>query len=211
MVLSEERCFVPLPRFIGRLVMEAPSTWSWGALDKEKRRLKGYFRALQQLREAGLNGFGVISAYHKRRNVPLMARALPLYHMNEGADLSGTMMSSEGIDKSEVLRRLKETFDPPIAYPDPQPPAMLPGEGAPALVCFLLPLLPSFSFFFCQVPFLTFVVGTPHRTGAISSRPPRRCRRMPLDMRGIASPLRRNWRRRGRGKNAWRIRGKLRR
>ncbi|KAG2565286.1 hypothetical protein PVAP13_7NG063451 [Panicum virgatum] len=62
-----------------------------------------------------------------------MARALPLYHMNEGADLSGTVMSSEGIDEAEVLRRLRETFDPPIAYPDPQSPAMLPDEGAPAL------------------------------------------------------------------------------
>ena len=107
MVLSEERCFVPLPRFIGRLVMEAPSTWSWGALDKEKRRLKGYFRALQQLRESGLNGCGGVSAYHKRRIAPLMARALPLFHMVEGADLSGTMMSLEGIDEAAVPRRMR--------------------------------------------------------------------------------------------------------
>jgi len=128
-------------------VTEAPKTWGWGAPDKEKRRLAGYFWMLQQLREAGLNGFGVVSAYHKRRIAPLMVRALPLYHMNEGADLSGTMMSSEGIDEAEVLRRLRETFDPPIAYPDPQPPAMLLDEGAPTLVCFLLSLLPSFPFF----------------------------------------------------------------
>ena len=100
MVLSEERRFVPLPHFIGRLVMEAPSTWSWGALDKEKRRLKGYFRALQQLREAGLNGCGGVSAYHKWRIAPLMARALPLFRMVKGADLSGTVMSLEGIDEA---------------------------------------------------------------------------------------------------------------
>ncbi|XP_039835115.1 uncharacterized protein LOC120696004 [Panicum virgatum] len=112
---------------------ETPGTWSWGASDKEKKRFACYFRALQQLREAGLNRCSVVSAYHKRRIAPLMARTLPLYRMVEGTDLSGTVMSSEGIDKAEVLRPLKETFDPPVAYPDPQPPTMLPDEGALAL------------------------------------------------------------------------------
>ena len=69
--------------------MKAPSTWGWGAPDKEKNRLAGYFRVLQQLREAGLNRCGIVSAYHKRRVTPLM-------------DLSGTVMSSEGIDVVEV-------------------------------------------------------------------------------------------------------------
>ena len=66
----------PLTRFTGRLVMEAPGTWSWGTPDKEKKRLKGYFQALQQLHEAGLNGCGVVSAYLKRRIAPLMAWTL---------------------------------------------------------------------------------------------------------------------------------------
>ena len=114
--------------------MEVPSTWGWGAPDKEKRRLEGYFRALPQLREPGLNGCVVVSAYHKRRIAPLMARTLPLYRMIAGADLFGTVMSSEEIDEPEVWRRLKETFEPPVAYPDPQPPAMLPDEGALVIV-----------------------------------------------------------------------------
>ena len=37
---------------------------------------------------------------------------------------------------------------------------MLPDEGALALICFFLPLLPPFSFFSCWALFLTFVVGT---------------------------------------------------
>jgi len=91
-----------LTRFTGRLVMEAPGTWSWGTPDKEKKRLKGYFRALQQLHEAGLNGCGIICAYHRRRIALLMAQNIPLYRMVEGADLSVTMMLSEGIDVVEV-------------------------------------------------------------------------------------------------------------
>ena len=71
---------------------ETPGTWSWGASDKEKKRLACYFRALQQLREAGLNRCSVVSAYHKRRIAPLMARTLPLYRMVEGTDLSRTVM-----------------------------------------------------------------------------------------------------------------------
>jgi hypothetical protein len=81
------------------------------------------------LLEAGHNGCGVVSAYHKRRTAPLMARTLSLYFMVEGANFSGTVMSSEGIDEVEVLRRLKETFDPLVVYPNPQPLAMLPDEG----------------------------------------------------------------------------------
>ena len=63
-----------------------------------------------------------------------MARAVPLFRRVEGANLSRAVMSLEEIDETEVRRRLKVTFDPPVAHSDLQPPAMLPDEGTLVIV-----------------------------------------------------------------------------
>jgi len=114
---------------------EAPNSSVWGAPDKEKKRLKSQLKALRWLQGGRFNGCGIVSAYHKRRIAPLMARTLPLYRIVVDTDLSGSMMSSEEIDELEIRRRLKETFEAPLPYPDPQQPVMLPDTGAHIFVC----------------------------------------------------------------------------
>ena len=67
----------PLPDFTGCLIEEAPQVWSWGPPEKQKKRMCDILDAIVFLKNDGLCGASVIGAYHKRRVVPLMARALP--------------------------------------------------------------------------------------------------------------------------------------
>ena len=36
----------PLPAFTGRYILEAPGSWGWGVLSKEKKQLNGLLAAL---------------------------------------------------------------------------------------------------------------------------------------------------------------------
>jgi hypothetical protein len=56
-----------------------------GSPNKEKRKLVDHLKAIRLLKDRGLHGTGVIRAYHTRRVVPLMARALSLYEMTPNA------------------------------------------------------------------------------------------------------------------------------
>ena len=69
----------PLPVFSRRIIEEVLGSWKWGVPDKDKKRIKDHLTTLQILKERGVNGSGIIGAYHMRRVVPLMARALPLH------------------------------------------------------------------------------------------------------------------------------------
>ena len=64
-----------LPRYTGRLIVDAPKSWSWGVQSKDKKHLSDLLSALQALKDRGVKGTGIISAYHARRVAPLMARA----------------------------------------------------------------------------------------------------------------------------------------
>ena len=75
----------PLSDFTGRLIEEVPPVWGWGPPEKEKKRMRDILDAIVFLKNHGLHGANVIGAYHVRRVVPLMARALPLYEMTPGA------------------------------------------------------------------------------------------------------------------------------
>ena len=44
-----------------------------------------------------MKGSGIIGAYHARRVVPMMSRALPLYLMAPGASLEGTTLVDEAL------------------------------------------------------------------------------------------------------------------
>ena len=83
----------PLPDFTRCLIEEALQVWSWGPLEKEKKRMCDMLDAIAFLKIHGLRGAGVIGAYHTRRVAPLMARALPLYGMTPGAQLDGTVLA----------------------------------------------------------------------------------------------------------------------
>ena len=68
----------PLPEFTGRLIEEVLDSWrKWGVLEKDKKRIRDHLTGIRILKEKGMKGLGIISAYHTRRVVPLMKRALP--------------------------------------------------------------------------------------------------------------------------------------
>jgi len=58
-----------------------------------------------------VKGSGIIDAYHMRRVVPLMARALPLHQMVPGALFEGTVLVNEALPPSEVAQRIKEVME----------------------------------------------------------------------------------------------------
>ena len=49
----------------------------------------------------GLHGAGIIGAYHARRVVPLMARALPLFGMMPVVELGGMVLAQGPLYNSE--------------------------------------------------------------------------------------------------------------
>ena len=61
-----------LLRYTGRLIEEAPESWSWGVQSKDKKHLSDLLSALQTLKDRGVKGTGIIGAYHARRVAPLM-------------------------------------------------------------------------------------------------------------------------------------------
>ena len=83
---------VPLPEFSGRLIEEAPDSWKWGVLEKDKKKIRDHLTAIRILKERGLKGSGIIGAYHARRVVPLMRCALPLYAMAPRVSFDGTSL-----------------------------------------------------------------------------------------------------------------------
>jgi hypothetical protein len=104
------------------------------------------------LREDGVKGSGVIGAYHVRRVVPLMARALLMYQMVPVASLEGTMLIEGPLANSKIMQRLKEVMDSPkdslgaiieFMYPVPRHPLMLLEPGFVRFISYPLPS-PSF-------------------------------------------------------------------
>ena len=67
-----------LSRYTGRLIEEAPESWTWGIQLKDKKHLTDLLSALQSLKERGIKEAGIIGAYHARRVAPLMARTSPV-------------------------------------------------------------------------------------------------------------------------------------
>ena len=85
-----------------------------------------------------MKGSGIIGAYHARRVVPLMARALPLHQMVPEASFEGTVPVDEALPHSEVAQRIKEAMEPmkdsvgavlDFVYPVPGHPPMRPEPG----------------------------------------------------------------------------------
>ena len=86
----------PLPAFIKCLIEEVPESWrKWGVSDKDKKKIQDHLAAIRILKERGVKGSRIISAYHTRRVAPLMSHALPLYLMAPGVSLEGTALVDE--------------------------------------------------------------------------------------------------------------------
>ena len=93
------------------------------------------FRAIVQLKVAGVTGVGATGAYHAHDVAPLMRRRLSLDAMVEGADLTGTTLQGGVPSNAVLLARLRDAFaDQPGAYPIPGHPPMHPTAGAVQVV-----------------------------------------------------------------------------
>ena len=101
-----------MPKYSGRLINEAPESWQWGCPTSEKKHLANLLAAIHALKARGVKGSGIIGAYHARRVVPLMARALPLYRMVPGESFEGTVLADEAFAPSEVAQRIREAMEP---------------------------------------------------------------------------------------------------
>ena len=135
-----------LPRYTGRLIEEAPGSWSWGVQSKDKKHLSDLFSTLQALKDRGVKGTGIIGAYHARRVAPLMARTLPLYQMVPEASFEGTVLVDEALPYSDVAQLIKEAMEPTkdsagaildFVYPVLGHPPMRPEPGFVEFVSFL--------------------------------------------------------------------------
>ena len=95
----------PLPEFTGCLIEEAPEHWrKWGILKKDKKKMRDNITTIHILKENRLKGSGIIGAYHARRVVPLMTRALPLYAMAPEASFDGTALAKGVLPNSEIAQ-----------------------------------------------------------------------------------------------------------
>ena len=54
---------------------------------------------------------GIIGAYHARRVVLLMTRALPLYAMVPEASFDGTVLAEGALPNSKIAQRIKEAME----------------------------------------------------------------------------------------------------
>ena len=77
--------------------------WRYGPIGKEQKRLGDLLKAIVTLKHHGLHRTGVIGAYHVRRLVPLMARALLMYQMTPDSVPEGTVtVTGEALSISEM-------------------------------------------------------------------------------------------------------------
>ncbi|RLM74267.1 uncharacterized protein C2845_PM15G05710 [Panicum miliaceum] len=102
----------PFLEFTERMFDAQPSVWSYGPVKKGKKALVDLFKAISVLKDWGVRGAGVISAYHKRRVLPLMVRTRRLDEMIEGADLAGTVMSMEPLGDTKPCFHYKISRPP---------------------------------------------------------------------------------------------------
>ena len=140
----------PLPAFSGRIIKEVLESWKWGVPNKAKKKIKDHLAALQILKERGVKGSGIISAYHTWRVSLLMSRALPLYLMVPRALLEGTALVDEALLPTEMAQCIKEAMEPSkdnagvvldFMYPVPGHPPMRPEPGYIDFVSSLSPCL----------------------------------------------------------------------
>ena len=138
----------PLLVFTGRYIVETSESWGWGVTTKGKKHLNGLLAALQTLKDRGVKGSGIISAYQARRVASLMARVLPLYQMVPEASFEGMALVDEALPYSKVAQCIKEAMEPmkdsagavlDFVYPVPGHPPMRPKLGFVDFVSFLSP------------------------------------------------------------------------
>ena len=92
----------PLLVFSRGIIKEAPGSWRWGILVKERKNIDDLLATLQTLKDRGVKGSGIIGAYHARRVASLMVHVLPLCRMVPEASFEGTVLVDEALPFSKV-------------------------------------------------------------------------------------------------------------
>ena len=70
-----------LPEYTGRMVVECPAKWGWGAPADEQKRLDALHVGLKKLRHTDVTAATVAVAFHKRSVLPLAQQAVPMWEM----------------------------------------------------------------------------------------------------------------------------------
>lgn len=128
-----------------------PTRWDCGAND-DKSGIRSLVQAIRLLRSGGVNGFGVVAAFHRRRVPPLARLTLLLREMTPDALTAGSTTSMEALGDDEVLQRVARSCGtPPLDLSLDNHPQMLPdGPLIPSvgilLISFLILLVPSLPF-----------------------------------------------------------------
>jgi hypothetical protein len=85
--------------------MSCEDNWTYGVVEEENTKLQPLLDALRRLRQRGLTAGMVVTAFHRRRVLPLMQRRLRIDEMMLEALLEGSRMSHESLPLDEVAQR----------------------------------------------------------------------------------------------------------
>jgi len=63
-----------LSEYTGKMVVECPEKWAWGAPTEDQKRHRTLLAGLEKLRQARVTAATVATAFHKRSLLPLAQR-----------------------------------------------------------------------------------------------------------------------------------------
>lgn len=118
------------------------------------KKIQDHVKAIRLLREHGLNGVGIIRAYHQGWVAPLMVRALALHRMALGVSLEGMVLTEAPVDPTEITRCIRDMMGsqggsigatPDYVFPAPGCPPM---HLEPGFVEFVSPCFSRLPFFY---------------------------------------------------------------
>jgi hypothetical protein len=120
------------PPYTGRVITERPAHWPHGVAQGLQARLDPLLAALRRLREEEVTAGVVISAFHRRRVLPLMERPLRLDQMGPDAPpelLARCRMSAGELTPEEITARVKAAIAGAFESGDVNRVPMLPEGG----------------------------------------------------------------------------------
>ena len=140
-----------LSAYTGKMVMESPQKWVWGAPTEEQKKLAPLLAGLEKLRDARVTAATVAMAFHKRSLLPLAQWRAFMFEMTRDVPWAGTKMLAEPISASDIAAWVEKTTHPDMK--NSRVVSMHPEKGYISLVrCQFLRL-----FFFLPAFFLTVV------------------------------------------------------
>ena len=90
-----------LPEYTGKMVVECPAKWGWGAPAEEQRRLDALLEKLRRV--------SVAVAFHKRSLLPLAQRNMFMWEMTRETPWVGVRMLETPVPASEITTWVSRT------------------------------------------------------------------------------------------------------